>query len=48
MNGLFIIPILAILILVHEIGYFASFRAVCVKVEEFGFGISPLLNGWRR
>lgn len=48
LRGLFIVPILAFLILIHEIGHFASARAVGVKVEEFGIGIPPRLKGWRR
>jgi len=48
LNGLYIIPILAVLILVHEIGHYASARAVGVKVEEFGIGIPPRAIGWRR
>ena len=48
LNGLYIIPILAVLILVHEIGHFLSARAVGVKVEEFGIGIPPRVKGWRR
>ena len=47
-NGLYIIPILAVLILIHEIGHFASARAVGVKVEEFGIGIPPRVKGWTR
>jgi len=48
LHGLYIIPILAVLILVHEIGHFASARAVGVKVEEFGIGIPPRIKGWTR
>jgi regulator of sigma E protease len=47
-NGLYIIPILAVLILVHEIGHFVSARSVGVKVEEFGIGIPPRIKGWTR
>ncbi len=47
-NGLYIIPILAILILVHEIGHFAAARAIGAKVEEFGIGLPPRIKGWRR
>jgi regulator of sigma E protease len=47
-NGLYIIPILAVLILVHEIGHFAAARLIGVKVEEFGIGIPPRIKGWRR
>ncbi len=46
-NGLYIIPILGLLILVHEIGHFVAARLIGVKVEEFGIGIPPRLAGWR-
>ncbi len=48
MNGLYIIPILAFLILIHEVGHFVTARMVGVKVEEFGIGIPPRLFGWTR
>lgn len=48
LNGLYIIPILAVLIIIHEIGHFASARSVGVKVEEFGIGIPPRVKGWTR
>jgi regulator of sigma E protease len=47
-NGLLIIPILAFLILMHEIGHFVTARWCGVKVEEFGIGIPPRLFGWTR
>lgn len=47
-NGLYIIPILAVLILVHEFGHFFAARAIGAKVEEFGIGLPPRLKGWRR
>jgi regulator of sigma E protease len=47
-NGLWIIPILAVLILVHELGHFFAARACGVKVEEFGLGIPPRIVGWTR
>jgi regulator of sigma E protease len=46
-NFLYIIPILAFLIIIHEFGHFFSARAVGVKVEEFGIGIPPRVRGWR-
>ncbi|MCC6792020.1 MAG: RIP metalloprotease RseP [Thermomicrobiales bacterium] len=45
-NGLYIIPILAFLILIHEFGHFFSARMCGVKVEEFGIGIPPRAKGW--
>ncbi len=46
-NGLYIVPILGVLILIHEIGHFMAARMIGVKVEEFGIGIPPRLKGWR-
>ncbi|MCA9876938.1 MAG: RIP metalloprotease RseP [Thermomicrobiales bacterium] len=48
LNGLYIVPILAILILVHEIGHFSAARAIGAKVEEFGIGFPPRIKGWMR
>jgi len=48
MNGLYIIPILALIILIHEIGHFVAARSVGVVVEEFGIGIPPRIKGWTR
>ena len=47
-SGLWIIPVLAVLILVHELGHFFAARACGVKVEEFGIGIPPRIIGWTR
>jgi regulator of sigma E protease len=47
-DALYIIPILAILILIHEIGHFVSAKLVGIRVEEFGIGIPPRLFGFRR
>jgi len=47
-SGLWIIPVLAVLILVHELGHFFAARRCGVKVEEFGIGIPPRLFGWTR
>jgi regulator of sigma E protease len=46
--GLLIIPILAFLIIIHELGHFFAARSVGVIVEEFGIGIPPRAKGWRR
>jgi regulator of sigma E protease len=45
LSAFYIIPILAILILVHEIGHFASARMVGIRVKEFGLGLPPRLFG---
>ena len=47
-NALYIIPILAILIIVHELGHFFAARWAGVKVEEFGIGIPPRVWGKER
>jgi regulator of sigma E protease len=48
LDGLLIIPVLAILIIAHELGHFWAARSVGVKVEEFGLGIPPRAKGWER
>lgn len=48
MGFLYIIPILAFLIIIHELGHFFAARSVGVTVEEFGIGIPPRAKGWRR
>lgn len=47
-SALYIIPILAILIIVHELGHFFAARWAGVKVEEFGIGIPPRVWGKER
>jgi regulator of sigma E protease len=41
LSWFYIIPILGILIFVHEVGHFVAARMCGVKVEEFGIGIPP-------
>ncbi|CAN5750242.1 RIP metalloprotease RseP [soil metagenome] len=48
LNGLYIIPILGVLIFVHEVGHFWAARKCGVKVEEFGIGIPPRITGFMR
>lgn len=48
MQALYIVPILAILILVHELGHFAAARLFGIRVLEFGIGLPPRLFGLRR
>lgn len=48
LDGLLIIPVLAILIIAHELGHYWAARSVGVKVEEFGIGIPPRAKGWER
>jgi regulator of sigma E protease len=40
--------ILAILILVHELGHFTMAKLNGVRVDEFGLGFPPRLKTWRR
>jgi regulator of sigma E protease len=48
LNALYIIPILAVLILIHELGHFVSARMVGIRVKEFGLGLPPRLVGHER
>ncbi len=36
-----VIPVLGVLVFVHELGHFLAARRVGVKVDEFGFGLPP-------
>lgn len=40
-------PLLAVLVVIHELGHFLTARAFGVKVLEFGFGYPPRLLGIR-
>jgi len=46
MNWLIIIPILAFLIFVHELGHFVTAKLFKIKVLEFGFGFPPRVIGF--
>lgn len=48
LNALFIVPILAFLILVHELGHYMAARKAGMRVEEFGFGLPPRIWGKQR
>lgn len=48
LSALYIIPILGLLIAVHEFGHFWAARRCGVKVEEFGIGIPPRVFGVER
>lgn len=48
MEYLAIIPILAFLIVIHELGHFFAARSVGVTVEEFGIGLPPRVKGWKK
>ena len=45
---LLVIPVIGVLILVHELGHFATAKWFGIKVTEFGFGFPPRLFGIRR
>jgi regulator of sigma E protease len=45
---LIFLGILAVLILAHELGHFATAKAFGVKVEEFGLGFPPRVFGIKR
>ena len=42
---LLIIPTLAILIFVHELGHFVTAKLFGIGVTEFGFGMPPRIYG---
>jgi regulator of sigma E protease len=44
-NWLLIIPVLASLIFVHELGHFVTAKLFHIKVTEFGFGFPPRIYG---
>jgi regulator of sigma E protease len=48
LNALYIIPILGVLIFLHELGHFVMARRAGVLVEEFGFGLPPRIWGVKR
>jgi regulator of sigma E protease len=48
MNALFIVPILAFLILIHELGHYVMARRAGMRVEEFGIGLPPRIWGKKR
>ena len=42
------LAVLAVVVLVHEFGHFATAKAFGIKVNEFGFGFPPRLLGVRK
>ena len=46
LQWLAIIPILSLLMLVHELGHFITARRAGVVVQEFGFGLPPRIFGY--
>jgi regulator of sigma E protease len=43
-----IVPILSLLLIMHELGHFVTARWAGIQVEEFGIGLPPRLFGFRR
>jgi regulator of sigma E protease len=48
MNVLAFLPILSLMMFVHELGHFITARLAGITVQEFGFGLPPRLIGIRR
>src|ERR1051325_3354261 len=47
MNVLWFIPILSIMMFVHELGHFITARLAGITVQEFGFGLPPRIWGYK-
>lgn len=47
-NWLWVIPVLGVLIIIHEMGHFFAARWLGIKVEEFGIGFPPRIFAVRR
>ena len=47
MNILWFIPILSVMMFVHEFGHFVTARLSGITVQEFGFGLPPRLWGFK-
>lgn len=41
MSWLWIVPVLGVLVVIHELGHFVSARVLGIRVEEFGIGFPP-------
>lgn len=48
LNWLWIIPVLGLLVFVHELGHFVTARLNGIRVDEFGLGFPPRLFGIKR
>ena len=46
MDWLWIIPVLLLLVFVHELGHFVTAKLAGITVREFGFGYPPRLFGF--
>src|ERR1700758_2891675 len=47
MNVLWFLPILSLMMFVHELGHFVTARLSGITVLEFGFGLPPRLWGFK-
>ena len=47
MNFLAFLPILSLMMFVHELGHFITARMAGITVQEFGFGLPPRLWGFK-
>src|SRR2546423_12740339 len=47
MNVLWFIPILSVMMFVHELGHFITARLSGITVQEFGFGLPPRIWGYK-
>src|SRR5579859_6640561 len=47
MNVLWFVPILSLMMFVHEFGHFLTARLSGITVQEFGFGLPPRLWGYK-
>src|ERR671931_1366322 len=47
MNVLWFLPILSIMMFVHELGHFITARLAGITVQEFGFGLPPRIWGYK-
>ncbi|HYA19006.1 MAG TPA: site-2 protease family protein, partial [Bryobacteraceae bacterium] len=48
LNVWWLLVLIGVMILIHELGHFWAARAFDVKVEVFSFGFGPRLFGFRR
>ena len=47
-NVLWLLVLIGVMIMIHELGHFWAARFFDVKVEAFSFGFGPRLFGFRR
>lgn len=47
MNFLWFLPIISVMMFVHELGHFVTARLAGITVQEFGFGLPPRIWGYK-